>query len=324
MRNVSKVRTLTHNRVAALCLFVLAPFCSSTGVAAEQDAGLEASPWQWLEGRRDQVSRNVTALGRSLDAWLAGEGLGEQANETYLRIRLNQQLGSFDGYSSHVKLGGSLDLPRVSERWKLIFESDDEQLNSLGEGALGEETSSESIAGFSYQQKAGDSWQLSHSIGLRSKLSADPFYRFKAQREQQISDAWSLGVRQKIWHYESQGWGYDTAVSFNRELTPKRVLRVASEIKYQQSRRQTEFSQSISLHTALAQYETISYELGILGLNKPNVRISDYYVGAQYRRAIRSDWLFLEVLPQLLVSRDENWRPQPRLILNLEVLFFDL
>lgn len=324
MNTISSTGVLTNGKHIALCLLILVNFCAPIAHAAEQGTEPEANPWQWLEGRRDQVSRNVTALGRNLDAWLAGEGLGDQSNETYLRVRFNQQLGSFNGYHSRVKVGGSLDLPRVSERWKLIFDSDDQELNSLGDNALGEETSGQSVAGFSYQQRAGDLWQLSHTVGLRDRVPIDPFYRFKAQREHRINDAWSLGIRQKIWHYKSQGWGYDTDVAFNRELAPGKVLRVSSEIKYQQQRAQTEFSQSIALHNALDQYETLSYELGILGSSKPNVRIDDYYVGTRYRRAIRSDWLFLEVLPQLVVSRDENWRPEPRLILNLEVLFFDL
>jgi hypothetical protein len=75
------------------------------------------------------------------------------------------------------------------------------------------------------------------------------------------------------------------------------------------------------VHSTLGQYATLSYEIGLLGSSKPNTRINDYYVDGQYRRAIQDDWLFLEVVSQVLVSRDGNWRPEPRLILNLEVFF---
>lgn len=324
MSTMTGTDVLHRGRHIGLRLAVLATFCMPAAYAAEQSIEPEDSPWQWLEGRRNQVSRNVTALGQNLDAWLAGEGVGDQSNESYLRVRFNQQLGAFDGYHSRVKIGGSLDLPRTSERWRLIFDSDDQELNSLDENALGDETSGQSVAGFSYQQKLGNSWQLSHAIGLRDRVPLDPFYRFKAQREYKIGNDWSARIRQKVWHYKSQGWGYDTDVAFSREIASGQVLEVSSEVKYQQHREQKEFRQSVALHSALAQYETLSYELGILGTSEPNVRINDYYVGTRYRRAVRSDWLFLEILPQLLMSRDENWRPQPRLILNLEVLFFDI
>ena len=206
----------------------------------------------------------------------------------------------------------------------MIFESDAAELNSLKGTVLGVEASAESIGGVSYQQKSGGSWQLNHSIGLRDKIQADPFYRFKSQYEKQMNEDWSFGYRQKIWHYKSQGWGYNTDISFNRKIEETKILQFSSEVRYQQDRNRTEFSQTIALHNSLGQFETLSYELGILGINKPNIRISDYYVGTQYRRAIRDQWLFLEVIPQLIVSRDENWRPQPKLVLNLEMLFFDI
>jgi hypothetical protein len=41
----------------------------------------------------------------------------------------------------------------------------------------------------------------------------------------------------------------------------------------------------------------MSYEAGILGRSKRNQKIDLYYAGAQYRRAVHSDWLFVEVIP---------------------------
>lgn len=307
-----------------LCIFPVIALFNYSVDAAEADALAEPDSWQWLERGRSQISQNVTALGRNLDAWLSGESIGDNSNETYLRIRFNQQTGSFDGYHSRLKIDGSLDLPQTSKRWKLIFESDAAELNSLEGSVLRDEASTESIGGLSYQQSTTGSWQLSHSIGFRSRVPADPFYRLKTQYEHKINDDWSLGYRQKIWHYKSQGWGYNTDVSFNRRIDQGKILQISSEVRYQQESEQTEFSQTIALHSTLRQFETMSYELGVLGINTPNVRINDYYVGAQYRRAIRGQWLFLEIRPQLIASRDEDWRPQPKLMINLEMLFFDL
>jgi len=307
-----------------LCAIAMGNSFPESVNATEAETLPQANQWQWLDRQRSEISVRVTALGRSLDAWLSGESIGDNSNETYLRIRLNQQATSLDGYHSRLRVDGSLDLPQTSKRWKLIFESDVAELNSLENSVLKNEESTKSIGGLSYQQSTDGPWQISHSIGLRARVPADPFYRFKAQYQQQISDHWSLGYRQKIWHYQSQGWGYNTDITLDRKLEQGRILRVSSEIRYQQESRQTEFSQTIALHSAIKQFETMSYEAGILGVNRPNVRIGDYYVGAQYRRAIRGQWLFLEVRPQLVVSREENWRAEPKLMVNLEMLFFDI
>jgi hypothetical protein len=324
MISLSGSKTLISRCNTALCLIVATFSLNTSAQPAEEDLQSKANPWQWLEGEREKISRNVTALGQNLDAWLAGENISDSPNETYLRVRFNQQLASFAGYHSRIKIDGSLDLPQTSKRWKLIFESDSEELSSLEDNVLGDETSRESIGGLSYQHEVGKSWQVNHSIGLRSRVPADPFYRFKAQREHKLNEAWSLNFQQKLWNYKSQGWGYDTEVSFNRIINQGKILQISSEVKYQQNHNLTEFSQTIALHNSLAQFRTISYELGILGLNRPNIRINDYYIGAQYRRALRGDWLFLETAPQIIVARDENWRPEPRLLINLEMLFSDI
>jgi hypothetical protein len=296
---------------------------ADTEPLSDPEASTSWGSWEWLKGQRDQVSRNVTEMGTYLDEWLAGEGLGDQVNETYLRIRLNQQVGSYDGYNSKLKIGGRLDLPNVSERWKLIFDSDVEELNSLEENLIDKSASSVSIGGIRYQQETESGWDLSHDIGLRARLPADPFYRFKAVYGLQFNNNWSMGFSQKLWHYDSRGWGYDTEVAIIKELGPDRFIRVASEINFQDDSNELQLGQSIALHRTLGAMETISYELGVLGSNRPNERVNDYYVQALYRKSIVEDWLVLETAPQILVSRDENWRPQPRLIFNLEVLFFD-
>ena len=322
MRASSRPKTLQLHGMAILLLANLSGGVSAAEVGVQTST--EANRWQWLEGQRDQVSRGVTALGRNLDDWLAGEGIGDQPNETYLRVRFHQQVGSLNGYHSTANIGGSLDLPRTSQRWKLIFESDNDELNSLQNDVLGEKRTGAASGGFRYLQDLNENLELSHDIGLRGRLPADPYYRFRARFHHSLGNAWALGINQKIWNYRSDGWGYDTNVMFTRPLASSDVLEISSKAKYQQNHNQVEFAQTVSLHQTLGNLVTLSYTVGALGLSKPNPRINNYYVETQYRRAIRSDWLFLELVPQILVSRNENWRPEPRMIVNLELLFFDI
>lgn len=298
---------------------------SQLASAAENSTAMDdgLAPWDWLLERRTRVSRRVTQLGRSLDEWLAGEGVGEQLNETYLSIRFNQLYGTFDHYNSKVKIGGRLDLPAVSERWKLVFDSDVQELNSLEENVLDEANSGDSVGALRYQNDTDSGWTLSHDVGIRSLAPADPFYRFRASYALPLSEKWQAGLDQKIWYYDSRGWGYETELSFIRRLEADRFIRIASEGNFQDSRNRTDLIQTVALFRTLGDQETLGYQLGVLGTNKPNVRVNDYFAQLIYRRAIYEDWLLLELSPQVLVSRVENWRPQPRLLLNLEMLFFD-
>ncbi|MDP2283016.1 MAG: hypothetical protein Q8L06_02670, partial [Pseudohongiella sp.] len=127
---------------------------------SETDSGLfgrafdnlgQSRTWRWLESQRDDLSSDVGSIGRGLDNWLAGEAVGERTNESYVRLRLNQRIGRMDTYYSNVRIGGRIDLPRTSERWKLIFESETTEQNSLRDQRLNNINASSFTGGFSYE-----------------------------------------------------------------------------------------------------------------------------------------------------------------------------
>lgn len=284
----------------------------------------DLSAWSWLEARRDDVSKNVSGMGRYLDDWLAGDGVGENSNQSYLRLRLNQQISKTGHYYSNVRVSGRIDLPRATERWKLIFESEETDLESLSNRRLENIRSSSISGGFSYElPERSNGLRFTHDVGIKGSIPLDPFYRFKTRYNANLSEKWSFGVNQKFWYYHTDGWGQDARVSFNRYISDDKFLSVASDVVYRHDYRQFEYAQTVSLHKTLGERETLTYEAGVIGISKPNPRVESYYAQTVYRKAIHEDWLVLELVPQLIMSREEDWDPDPRIQFNLEVYFFD-
>ncbi|NKB32600.1 MAG: hypothetical protein GKR91_05830 [Pseudomonadales bacterium] len=323
MSKLLQAVVLGWTRTSALFLLIVSTLIPYTSSAAEPDVNVNTANWQWIEGRRNNLSKNVGLLATSLDAWLSGNDIATSVNQSYLTVRLQQHVGSLDGFHSKLDVSGSLDLPRASERWKLIYESNPEELNSLEDSVLGNTNSSESVGGVRFLQTIGQSLQLSHDVGLRESSSPDPFYRISAKYNHEFGNNWSMGYRQKLWQYQSNGWGYDTDVEFRRKFGTDNYLSFETEIKYQERDEETEFSQAVALNRRLTDLDSLRYSVGVLGSNEPNIRINDYFTEVRWRRAIRADWMFLELVPQVVVSRDDNWRPQPRFFVNLEMMFFD-
>lgn len=286
--------------------------------------GLELdNAWDWLESRRDDVSRNVGTVSRSLDDWLAGEAVGERANDSYLRLKLNQRVGRNDAYFSNVRIGGSLDLPRAMERWKLLFESEDNDTNSLSEQRLDNIVPSTFSGILSYELEDINGWRFNHDFGLRAEWPPDPFYRFRTRYDREIGESWLAGLDQRSYYFLSDGWGNDLRAYVGRELNETTQLRFTSEVHYRHELSETEFGQYVSLHRSLGEMETISYEAGLLGVNRSGTRLENYYVQVVYRKAVHEDWLVLEVVPQVLMDREESWKIDPRMQVNLEVYFFE-
>ncbi|ALO45713.1 hypothetical protein [Pseudohongiella spirulinae] len=279
--------------------------------------------FRWLEEQRDDMSRGVSYVGRSFDDWLAGDVEADELNESYVQIRLNQRIGRHDTYFSNARISGRLDLPRASERWKLIFESENREQNSLRDQRLSNINASDFTGGFSYEHPERNGWRINHDIGLRAKLPVDLFYRLRSRYSVDLNEDWYLGFTNRIYYYNQDGWGQDSRLFFTRTIDPVWNFRLETQVNYEHQERLTEFAQSFALHQQIGERENMVYELGLLGKNRPVSEVDSYFAQMVYRRAIYEDWLILEVVPQLLFEYRYDWEPDPRVQLNLEVYFFE-
>lgn len=310
----------------SVCAPVLAQSADSDGGRLrlpDMQAITETSAWSWLETRRDNVSRNVSGIGRGLDDWLAGDSVGDRSNQSYLRVKLNQQVSENGDYHSTARISGRIDLPRATERWKLIFESEQSETDSLRDQRLSNIRPSEVSGGFSYELPERNGLRFTHDIGVKGRIPLDPFYRFRTRYGHDLNDTWYFGADNKLWYYHADGWGQDSRIYFSRPLTETMFLRIDTEVDYKDRYNQFEYAQTVSVHQSLGERETLTYEAGVIGASQPNPRVENYYLQTVYRKAIHEDWLVMELVPQLIMARDESWDPEPRFQFNLEVYFFD-
>lgn len=278
---------------------------------------------RWLEQQRDEVSRGVSQVGRSFDDWLAGDIESTDINESYVRLRFNQRVGRHDAYFSNGRISGRLDLPNASERWKLIFESESVEQNTLRDQRLSNINRQSFTGGFSYETVERNGWRFNHDVGIRGRLPLEPFYRFRTRFDRPLTENWQAGFNNRIYYYHHDGWGQDSRLFFTRPINPQLTFRVESQLNYEHKDRLTEFGQSVSLYQTIAEREIMIWELGLLGQNRPESSVDSYYAQILYRRAIYKDWLVMELVPQVLFEKRYNWEPDPRVQLNLEVYFFD-
>lgn len=298
---------------------------SDNGLFGRALDNLEQSrTWQWLESQRNDLSSDVGSIGRNLDDWLAGEGIGERANESYVRLKVNQRIGRMDTYYSNIRLGGRIDLPRTSERWKLIFESETTEQNSLRDQRLNNINASSFTGGFSYELPERNGWRFNHDVGAKSSIPIDPFYRFRIRYDTTLGEDWFFGLSNRLFYYHNDGVGQDTRAFFSREINSQLNFRVETEVNYRHNERLTEFGQSVALFQTLGDQETLTYEVGLIGRNRPLKTVDNYYAQMVFRKAVYQDWLVMELVPQLLFEDRYDWKADPRVQLNLEIYFFEI
>ena len=280
----------------------------------------------WLINKRNEWSGIIGDTGAQLDGFFAGRAAEIRTNGSFLRLGFETKYEKNGELKLDPILRFKLDLPTTEERLKLVVESDSLEQKSLGEAnrdrtlTKDERSSTDTTGSLQLVSAPERKWKASTSIGLRFRNPPDPFWRAKAKRKWDISNDWTFRVLQSLYYFHEDGWGETTRLVFEKQLSSY-FFRTRSEAKWEHNERTMEYAQVFSLKKELSTTRAIRYQLGILGENQPTVRTTDYYVNAAYRRLIYKDWLFYEMIPELLFPRDDSFKPNPSLTFRLEVVF---
>ena len=293
---------------------------------AEPKAEPEQSTLEWLRDTRNDWGEFIGNTGQRLDGFFAGNEAIENTNESFLKLAL-KATQSKNGHSElRPIIKFRLDLPALQKRLKLVFESEPAETQSLEElnrsrtSDQDEKVRDTAIGAVELKTKPSHRWNASTSVGTKIRLPIDTFWRTKGNYRWQISERWSLNLRESLYYFHLDGWGETTQLTFERD-SDHYVFRSKLEAKYLHEQRKMEFAQVFSLLKELSPIRAISYQLGILGENKPEVQTTAYFVNTTYRRKLYSNWLFYEMTPELLFPRDESFKLSPSITAKIEIVF---
>lgn len=280
----------------------------------------------WLINERNEWSGLIGDTGAQLDGFFAGRAAEIRTNGSFLRLGFETRYEKNGNLKIEPLIRFKLDLPTTEEQLKLVVESDALEQKSLSEtnrdrSLTKNERESTSTTGALQLVSAPErKWKTSTSVGLRFKNPPDAFWRARARRNWRIGSDWTFRALQNVYYFYEDGWGETTRLVFEKQFNDY-FFRTKSEAKWIHIEKTMEYAQVFSLSKQLSAQRAISYNLGILGENQPSVRTTDYYINTAYRRLLYKDWLFYEMVPELLFPRDDSFRPNPSLTFKLEVVF---
>lgn len=276
-----------------------------------------------LERGHDYISKGVGYIGEGADEWLAGDVETDKKNRSYIRLRLQQDIYKAGEREGDYSFRGHLDLPRTKKRWRLFFDTDSSDLDTLAEKKLLHQNSGEQVTGIS-RDSTKDWFSIRHDVGLRGDFPLDSFYRFRFKTGTPLNEQWRADFEQRAWYYHSKRWGEKSQLRFSRQLDAGRILAISTDLQYQDRYDMFEFAQYVSLLRALGPMENLRYEAGAIGGSKPEHEINQYYLLTTWSRSLHEDWLILSVTPQLAFPRSDDWKPNPGLFFTLDIYFYAL
>jgi hypothetical protein len=279
---------------------------------------------EWLIDKRNEWSEDINSLAVNIDRFFAGDE-ARADNESYLRLRAGMVWSRGGNLSSDSDVKLKLDLPGSKKRWKLIFESDSDDQNSLETQTRATSptnrqfTDTESSSGaLRYVVDDTGKWKKDLDIGVYGSTPLDPFARYQLRRTAQLGNDWSLYFKESMYYFNQDGWGQKTTFSVEKPINSHYLWRNRVDAKFSDDDNVLETAFVTSTVHVLDDWRAIDYAVGVVTTNRPVSETTVYFINATYRKRLYKDWLFFDIRPELAFPRDIGFKPSPSLTFGVD------
>ena len=292
---------------------------------SEELSYLEKS-FAWFVDHRNNWSSTIGDLGRQIDGFFADPETVYTENKSFVKIGFFNVWRKIEGLDPEPRFKFRLDLPHTRKKLKLVIENEPDETISLSEQnrqnvLRKNETTDSSSTGFLRILSVFQEWKLKTDIGVRLRNPPDTFIRGRASKRWPISDNWQFRLSESISYFHSEGFGHSSKAFFESKLSDDLFFRSKTEAQWLKRDDAWEFAEILTLSHVVTEDKALSYRIGWLSESRPTPRTSSYYTNITYRQKLYEDWLFLEVTPELLFPRDDDFKPNPSLTFGIEVIF---
>lgn len=290
---------LTMKLSAPLLLLLILPVLPLATLAADSaEAAVDDSKGLfglgWLDQTRAYSTSKADALALQLDRYFGVERSDLEAPYSSLRLTTELDYKQGDGVDPHVRLRGTLHLPRVDERVRLIFSEDQ------GEGAsyykqnelLNPQQSTR--VNVELKLKETDHHRFDFRVGLRSSLKLRASVRYRYENE--ISESLQHRFSQTVYFIDGTGYGAFSQYQLDKALDDSTLLRWSNELRAEENLNGREWATSLTHATRFSNASAVSYFARMGGTTAQDY-VGVYQVGIRMRRNIARPWLFVEFSP---------------------------
>jgi hypothetical protein len=312
--------------LAVLALTALAARADET--ATRSDPPASETTATGLERSRESVSSLVEMVLRRADALFSGSRSYDAPTGSYVMLggKSKFQREEYGGTELTPITRAKIHLPKTEERLQLLIERDIEGTTTSDSQRDAEIESGQATADnnpylalralTAHRLKV----QLSADAGVRMRSPVDPFARLRGMRTF-TAGAWQIPVAETLLARASEPFSATTEIGLLRDLTADSALGFTTNATWRENLRGFDLSQTANLAWLISNRSLAALELAAYGTTQPSLQDTAYSVALRYRRKVLTDWLLLEVRPEMVYARNQDFRPQPSVVLALEVYF---
>jgi hypothetical protein len=250
--------------------------------------------------------------------------------ESYLRWKSEFRWDEEEHYHFRSSIRASLRLPRLKDRWHLVFSSEsrgdptaiipeDPGNPGLDPASQVRTSSTELVYDILRTQRS----LLDAGVGVKVAVPPNAFVRTRFQYAQPIARN-TLGRFTATAYWDAKdGYGESNQVDLEHWLAPPTLLRWSNFFEIKETGNGWTWGTELSLLHKISPKSAVTFAAGASGSTRPAWIAQNYRVLARYRRNVWRKWLFLEGEPDIHwpLKEDGSRNALWGVTLRVEILF---
>lgn len=277
-----------------------------------------------LDAGHDKVSEKLLTTATWFDSFFDNQRYTCEKNETRAQMRLSVGKSRFSNWEFKPRVSLNLDLPQLENRAKLIISASDDEDFDIAQDPISKAAQTHSgseterlNAALRYSMIAQKKMNLSSSVGV----SFDRAYAGMRFRRNHKLANWRGRFISRLRWYTDNGWDWRNQYDIERPISKCFFLRTTAETYWAENQNGLPHALSLSLFQVLSQTNALAYDIGTYFQTRPNYHMTDLMLRLRLRQRFYRDWMVLEIGPQLTFPAQHNRRPNPGIVIKLEVDF---
>lgn len=292
-----------------------------------QGVSVAAQPVPWWDVAHSTASDWVVEMARRFDGFFGDpRSFESEYDKNYLRLRVSSEKRRLDGWHHGAQLRLRLRLPAVSQRLRLLLDSDETEYwrqrdRPLFEPTLLDRRKSEFGLEYGLKRDEEGQWLM--------RLSGGPKASLRYRHDWALADgAWRFQARPQLYWHRDRGWGMLVGGDFLRPVGNRDLFRFSVQADEWGDRSGTHWRVGGDWNHHVSDQAAWSAFLWGGGVSSPHL-VTEYRAGWRWRQSVWRTWFFYEVEPSVGWRRrllaDGQWeaarRFDPAIAVRFEVQF---
>ena len=269
-----------------------------------------------------------------IDGFFSSAGTDDDAvsNESWARIRFDGVRDSTEEFEFDPSLKLRAVLPQTEQRLKLLFSTEDDDVESTDIEAVGNVGNSgnrrqNASLALRFIRTARERADVNLDIGVRQRNSQiQTFVRLNTKFRTTLAVHWQFSAANSYYYYSKSGFEDRLSFDFRRPLYDREDLffRTFTEFNWRNQQKGAIIGQTVGLYRQYGATRALAYE-ALAGYHTSlNTGVSDRFQGHElrirWRHNVWRPWFFYEIWPSLSWPSTNGYNRTEGLLLRAEFI----